>query len=133
MSEEAVALWLRAKSDLEAAKALSGLGFFDAAASRAYYAAFSGVSALFTQRGLAFRKHSQIESAVHRDLVHAGRWEISLGADFSFLRSLRATGDYGAAVHVIGTDAEAAVEAARRLLAAVSNEEPALFQLDETA
>jgi uncharacterized protein (UPF0332 family) len=72
MSEEASALWLRAKADLDAAKALSGLGFFDAAASRSYYAAFSAVSALFSARGLTFRKHSQIESAVHRDLVHAG-------------------------------------------------------------
>jgi len=130
MSEEASALWLRAKADLDAAKALSGLGFFDAAASRSYYAAFSAVSALFSARGLTFRKHSQIESAVHRDLVHAGYWDVSLGADFSFLRSVRATGDYGAAVHVGEAEADAAMAAALRVVGAVAKEEPLLFVLD---
>ena len=41
----------------------------DSAASRAYYAAFYAVYALFALRDVVFRKHSAVESAVHRDLV----------------------------------------------------------------
>jgi uncharacterized protein (UPF0332 family) len=127
MNEEATSLWLRAKEDLKAASVLSELGFFDAAASRAYYAAFSAVSALFAAHDATFRRHSQIESAVHRDLVHSGRWGVSLGADFSFLRSLRATGDYGVAVHVGKADAQAAIQAAQRIVDEVAKEEQRPF------
>ena len=42
-------------------------------ANRSYYAAFYAVSALFAAEGSFFRKHSQLEAAVHRDLVHTGR------------------------------------------------------------
>ncbi len=44
----------------------------DAAASRAYYAAFYAVSALFALEGRTFRKHSALEAAVHHDLVKMG-------------------------------------------------------------
>jgi hypothetical protein len=46
---------------------------------------------------------------------------------------VRATGDYGAAVHVGGAEAEAAVAAAKRILAAVAREEPAVFPFEEGA
>jgi uncharacterized protein (UPF0332 family) len=52
----------------------------DAAASRAYYAAFYAVSALFAAEGKSFRKHSAVETAVHRDLVHLAAAERILDA-----------------------------------------------------
>ena len=69
----------------------------DSAASRAYYAAFHAVSAFFALNGKSFKKHSAVEAAIFRDLVHAGLWDTSLGADYSFLARLRYTGDYGEA------------------------------------
>ena len=120
MSDEVSALWSRALADLAAALALTDLEFHDAAASRAYYAAFSAVSALFLSDGRSFRRHSQLESAVHRDLVHAGHWNADLGADFSFLRSLRTTGDYGSVFRVSQSESRQAIAAARRIVEAVS-------------
>ena len=130
MNDEVAALWSRALSDLDAAESLSGLEFHDAAASRAYYSAFSAVSALFLSEGRSFRKHSQLESAVHRDLVHSGRWEVSLGADFSFLRSLRATGDYGSVIRVNEGESTQAINATKRILEGVRAARSELFRLE---
>ena len=68
----------------------------DAAASRAYYAAFYAVSALFALEECDFAKHSQVRAAVHRDLVKSGRWPTERGEDYSFILRLRETADYGA-------------------------------------
>lgn len=90
----------------------------DAAASRAYYAAFYAVSAVFAARGKVFRRHSEVEAAVHRDLVNAGAWDRELGMLFSHLSSLRLTGDYGGEAHVATREAGEAADAAARLLEA---------------
>jgi uncharacterized protein (UPF0332 family) len=70
--------------------------------------------------GKTFSRHSALEAAVHRDLVRAKRWPENLGADFSYLRGLRETGDYGGGIHVSSEEAHKAIEAADRILAAVS-------------
>jgi uncharacterized protein (UPF0332 family) len=96
MSAEAQAQWDRAVRSLRAAELLVETDP-DSAASRAYYAAFHAASALFAMTGRTFTKHSALEAAVHRDLVRAGQWGAALGQDYTFLRELRLTGDYGGA------------------------------------
>lgn len=91
----------------------------DSAASRAYYAAFYAVSALFALRGAVYRKHSAVESAVHRDLVRAGIWEKELGKNYANLIELRTTGDYGGIEHVTLAEAKEAVNMAKKILNAV--------------
>ncbi|HUP49477.1 MAG TPA: HEPN domain-containing protein [Thermoanaerobaculia bacterium] len=88
----------------------------DASASRAYYAAFYAVSALFSAEGRSFRKHSALEAAVHRDLVRAGRWPPDLGEAYTRLQLRRITGDYGGELHVNRDDARDAIEAARQIV-----------------
>lgn len=95
----------------------------DASASRSYYAAFYAVSALFAVQGRTFNKHSAVESAVHRDLVKTGEWTTELGAAYSYLVSLRSTGDYGGGLHIdIATakiafkNAKSIIKAARKLI-----------------
>ena len=109
MSPEAVSLWSRAIQSLRTAKTLID-NDPDAAASRAYYAAFYAVSALLVAEGRSFSKHSAVEAAVHRDLVSAGRCPPEVGAAFSSLVSLRATGDYGVEDHVSSDGARHAIE-----------------------
>lgn len=84
--------------------------------SRAYYAAFHGVSAFFLGEGLDFGKHEAVESAVHRDLVRPGRTAIAFGAAYSRLRELRMVGDYGGEEHVTADDASDAIRLAHTVL-----------------
>lgn len=115
MNVEASELWSRAEEALAVAEATLALSP-DAATSRAYYAAFYAVSALFAEKSVEFRRHSQIQAAVHRDLVHAGLWPTSLGADFTALTNARTIGDYGIERHVSRDEADDAIARARRIV-----------------
>lgn len=121
MNAEARDYWHRAKTSVETAAALSESDP-DSSVSRAYYAAFYAVSALFLLDGRAFTRHATLENAVHRDLVKSGRWSVELGAAFSSLRLLRDVGDYGGNRHATTEDAHGAVENARHILAAVTRD-----------
>ena len=121
MNAEVRDYWRRAQTTIETAAALAASDP-DSAVSRAYYAAFYAVSALFLLEGRAFTRHATLENAVHRDLVKAGRWDVALGAAFSALLVLRDVGDYGGSRHATSEDARGAVENARRILAAVTRD-----------
>ncbi|MCX5647831.1 MAG: HEPN domain-containing protein [Planctomycetota bacterium] len=91
----------------------------DSAASRAYYAAFHALTALFALRGQAFSKHSAIRAALHRDLVQAGLLGEDVGRDYDFLMELRETADYGGATQVPAEAARRALERAKKFVAAI--------------
>jgi uncharacterized protein (UPF0332 family) len=115
VSKYATDLWLRCKEALKTAEADQSVSS-DAAASRAYYAAFYAVSAMFAVQGVEFSKHSQVRAAVHRDLVKVGQWPPERGEDYSFLLRLRETGDYGGSTHVTPDEAAEAIAAAKRII-----------------
>ena len=77
MNKEALAHWKCAKEDLLVAQHDLEISARNAA-SKAYYAAFHAVSALFAIEGKTFSKHSAIESAVHRELIKTKRWSKEL-------------------------------------------------------
>jgi len=127
--DEAVEYWKRAVDAL----ALAQVGVKvaqDGAANRAYYAVFHAASALFAMEGRFFTRHSAIESAVHSELVHKGRWDKELGALYTDLHKLRNVGDYGDFRHVSSQEAADAVAAAIRILRAVHDVYPDLFPLE---
>ena len=126
MTPEAADLWARAVKALSTAKLLA-MQDPDASASRAYYAAFFPVSAMFALQGKSFSRHSALESAVHRDLVRSGLWQVELGKDYSFLLRLRMTGDYGGGSHVSEEDAREASLSAERIMNAVHKTSPEAF------
>ena len=78
MNEYARTLWVRAKETLRTAEHDLSVSF-DAAASRAYYAGFHAVCALFALEGKQFSKHTAVRGAVHRELVRTGRWSVERG------------------------------------------------------
>lgn len=119
MNEAARDHWDRALRALPSAQLLLDAGDYDGAASRAYYAAFHAFSALLATGEQTFVKHSQLEAAVHRDLVREGRIDASLGKAFSTLREYRARGDYGGQQHVNEATAMVAVRRAAEVIAAV--------------
>lgn len=126
MNAYSLDLWGRARKALLVAKSTLALDS-DAAASRAYYAAFYAVSAYFALKGQTFKRHSAVESAVHRDLVKAGLWPRELGAGYSALMELRSTGDYGDLEHVSDEEAYEAVKITENILRAVADTHPEIF------
>ena len=130
MNAEASDFWSRAIQALRTAKNLVRTDP-DASASRAYYAAFYAVSALFALQGKTFSKHSALRAAIHRDLIKAGCWSVERGEDYSLLLKLRDTGDYGGGIHVSNEEATEALEAARRILHAVQDTSPEPFPQTE--
>jgi len=125
------ALWERARESLRGAEALVTIDP-NAAASRAYFAVFHAVSALFGLEGRTFKKHADVAASVHRDLVHSGRWPTDLGASFSQLASQRRVGDYGAIGRVSREEALICVERAGRIIQAVRDENPEVFTEEPT-
>ena len=119
MNDYALDLWQRAARALRTARDNSDRKDYDAAASRAYYAAFYAVSAVFALEEKTFNKHSAVETMFHKELIKSGRLPAQLSGDYRTIRSLRETGDYGGFEHVTGEQAEQAVQAAQRILQAI--------------
>jgi len=94
----------------------------ESAVSRAYYAAFHAVTAVFALRGRSFTKHSALRAAVHKDLVKSGEWSVELGKDYDLVMSLRQTSDYAGTARMSEENARQAVESAQRIIAACSEQ-----------
>jgi uncharacterized protein (UPF0332 family) len=110
--------WAKAARSLAAAQAILATDP-DSAASRAYYAAFHGVTAVLAGRGMEFTKHTAVRAALHRDLIQAGLLPADLGQDYDFLIDLRETADYGGVAEASLTSASKAIEKARAILAVI--------------
>ena len=125
MNEFALAEWGRAGRSIASAERLADSDP-DSAVSRAYYAAFHAVNALFALRGKSFTKHSALRAAIHRELIHSGGWPPELGGNFDFLMELREAGDYGGVDQVSPESAKIAVAKAGDILTAVQRSCPKL-------
>jgi len=126
--DEAREFWRRAVDAIALAKAGVEISP-DGAANRAYYAVFHAASALFAMEDRFFTRHSALESAIHRDLVHTGRWPKELGALYADLHKLRNIGDYGDLRHVSKEEAAQAVQGAIQILHAVHDVYPNAFPM----
>ena len=125
MKEFVATEWDRARTALRTARQLCPSDP-DSAASRAYYAAFHALTALFALRGEVFKKHSALRAALHRDLVKTGVLDRERGRDFDFLMDLRETGDYGGGMRVSPDSAESAAAKAEAFVLAVAELHPEL-------
>jgi len=67
--EEIAANLERAQQSIRAAKDLAEKGFYDFAASRSYYAAFYGATAVLLSEQLDFSKHSGVIASIHQRFV----------------------------------------------------------------
>ena len=102
----------RAEQSLTAAQELAESGYYDFAASRAYYAAFYASTAALLNEGLALSKHSGVIASVHQRLVKTGKLDKEQGKELNWLFGLRGVGDYGVTAHVSREDAERAIQVA---------------------
>jgi uncharacterized protein (UPF0332 family) len=106
----------RAEHSIQAAREMAAGGFYDFAASRAYYTAFYASTAALLNEGLEFSKHSGVIVSVHQRFVRTGKLDKEQGKDLNWLFELRNVGDYGVTAHVSQQDAERAVQVAENFL-----------------
>jgi uncharacterized protein (UPF0332 family) len=116
---EIVANMERAEQSIQAAQELLLKGYYDFAASRAYYGAFYAATAMLLREEVEFRKHSGVIAAIHQRFVKTGKLDKEHGKNLNWLFELRGIGDYGATVHVSQHDAERAAKVAEGFLNAV--------------
>jgi len=129
MKAFARAEWQRAQRALVSARQLADTDP-DSAASRAYYAAFHALTAILAMRGQAYRKHSAIRAALHRDLLQTAELDQAAGREYDFLMDLRETGDYGGLARVTSDNARMAAGKAEAFLQAIRQACP---ELDDDA
>ncbi|MCL6539782.1 MAG: HEPN domain-containing protein [Roseiflexus sp.] len=111
----------RAEQSIQAARDLAGKGYYDFAASRAYYAAFYGATAILLNEGLDFSKHSEVIASIHQRFVKTGKLSKKHGKDLNWLFEIRSVGDYGGTVHVSALQAEQAIQVAESFLKSVKS------------
>jgi uncharacterized protein (UPF0332 family) len=109
----------RAEESVQAARTLIKEGYFDFAASRAYYAAFYGAAAALLSQDLEYSKHSAVIAAVHQKLIKPGRLDRRYSRELKWLFELRSIGDYGETRHVPPEDAQKAIDTAEGFLSAI--------------
>ena len=109
----------RADTNLQVASELFDKGYYDVAASRAYYAAFYAASALLLNEGIDTSKHSGVIALVHQHFVKSGKLSKDQGRNLNWLFELRSVGDYGVSLHVDQEDARRAVDTAKEFFEAV--------------
>jgi uncharacterized protein (UPF0332 family) len=111
----------RAEQSIQAAKDLVVKGYHDFAASRAYYAAFYGATAVLLNEGLDFSKHSGVIASIHQRFVKTGKLNREQGKDLNWLFEIRNVGDYGGTAHVSQPEAKRAIQAAESFLKAIKS------------
>jgi len=109
----------RAELSIRAARQLLSGGYYDFAASRAYYAAFYAATAVLLSEGLELSKHSGVIAAIHQRFVKAGKLDKEQGQTLNWLFEVRGVGDYGVTAHVSPQEAEQAIQAAEGFLEAI--------------
>ncbi len=114
--EEIAANLERAEQSIEASRHLVKAGFFDFAASRAYYAVFYASTAVLLSEKIELSKHSAVIASIHQRFVKTGRIDKEQGKVLNWLFELRSVGDYGVTEHVSQLEVDKAIEAAEYFL-----------------
>lgn len=84
----------KAYDNLNEAREVAKLGFWNLVGNRLYYAAFHMASALLLDKGLAAKSHGGIIHLIGGQFVAKGLLEKEYGRLFSRLFELRQSGDY---------------------------------------
>jgi uncharacterized protein (UPF0332 family) len=94
MMPEQEAMLEKASTKLGAAKLLAEQGYFDDAASRAYYAMFHVAQAFLLGEGLSFSKHAAVVSQFGQRFAHSGRVPVELHRHLIDAMDRRNVADY---------------------------------------
>jgi uncharacterized protein (UPF0332 family)/predicted nucleotidyltransferase len=95
MTPHQLMLLRKAVDSLNAAKLLADQGYYDFAASRAYYTMFYGASALLLGEGFTFSKHSTVIALFGQHFAKTGRVPVEFHQYLIEAMKVRPAGDYG--------------------------------------
>ena len=116
MKPDLQALINKAKDSLGAARNLVRDGYFDFAASRAYYAMFYIAEAMLMRLGQSYHKHSAVISAFGREYAKTGKMDSKFHRWLIDAQDFRNIGDYGIEAHISEDDAKSACEWAHEFI-----------------
>ena len=86
--------WTKAEESLASAQREVEARSFSFAMNRIYYAAFYAVSAALLNRHIAFKKHSGVRAAFHREFIKSDLLDAQWGKFYNQLYEDRQEGDY---------------------------------------
>ena len=116
MTDEQSALMDKARASCDAARLLADQGYYDFAASRAYYAMFYVAEAMLLKEGLAFSKHAAVIAAFGREFAKTGRVPDAFHRYLIEAQDSRNVGDYGIGAGLSADDAQRQIARAKEFL-----------------
>lgn len=96
-------------------------GDYDAAANRAYYAAFHAARALLGSRGIETRKHAGVLAFFDREFIRTGGIDVRFSRMLHGLFESRSVADYRDLVHISEERASDLVAAAREFVETIEH------------
>ncbi|MEW6775801.1 MAG: HEPN domain-containing protein [Bdellovibrionota bacterium] len=127
LTQEAGQFWLHCFRAIRSAQVLLEDEDYDGAVSKAYYAAFYAVKALFLLEGKSFKTHKALDSAVNADLVRTHRWPKELAKTYRKMMKDRNLADYEMLHHFTKRQAEGAIQLAWKIAEGVAKIRPDTF------
>lgn len=118
MRPEVQSLLQKARESVDAARLLGGKGYWDFAASRAYYAMFYTAEALLLERGLSFSSHSAVIGAFGKEFAKSSALDPKFHRYLLDGQDLRNAGDYDVGTPVTEAQAKDVMAWANELVAA---------------
>ena len=89
MNDIIIKYWIeKAHEDIGSALDNFSAGRLQNAVRDAYFACFHAVAALLFKEGQTFKKHKEVRSALHRDLIRVGKINSSWGKHYDWLFEL---------------------------------------------
>ena len=116
MKSESRLLLSKAERAIRAAEALVQADESDFAAGRAYYAMLYAAEALLFERGLQFRKHSAVHSAIGEQLVRRGLLDARFHRWLLDAFDVRIQADYGVDALITADEAKTLIAQAREFV-----------------
>ena len=109
----------RAVETLEVAKELYASGKFRDSNNRSYYAAYYAIKAIYTKRGLDFKKHKTLLANFNKEYVATEIFPREIGRKISTLALIREQSDYNDFYMASKQESQQQVEIAEELITLV--------------
>jgi len=116
MTPEQQRLLNKADKTLQAARVLINQGFFDSAASRAYYVMFYIATAFLESEKLSYSRHSAVIAAFGQNFARSGRVPVHFHRYLIDAQNIRLEADYNADIEIAQTDALQTIDRAEEML-----------------